>query len=295
MNNNLKHKIKYPSQIAAVIVTYNRLELLKKVVNGLRQQTRKINQIFVINNSSTDGTLEWLNAQSDIITITQPNTGSSGGQYTGAKAAYEAGYEWIWQMDDDVVADEKCLENLLKYCKSDLVVTPARLEYNKPIRYDIVKMNLTNPLKGLNAVMPCENDFNKDMFYVEGFTLEGPMFHYSMFEKAGFVNEKFFILADDTEYSIRLNKKGIKAAIIPSAVLHRQIPLVIAARFDWKTYYYMRNIILIDVIHGTKAVRFLRPLKATIWFLIRARSFSDIKTVFKSLRDGYFYKKYDNE
>lgn len=48
-------------RIAAVVVTYNRLDLLKECINSIRQQTRKLDEIIVVNNSSTDGTLEWLN------------------------------------------------------------------------------------------------------------------------------------------------------------------------------------------------------------------------------------------
>lgn len=42
-------------KIAAVVVTYNRLDLMKKCVNALRKQSRILNTIFVINNNSTDG------------------------------------------------------------------------------------------------------------------------------------------------------------------------------------------------------------------------------------------------
>ena len=81
MNEGLK--------IATVVVTYNRLELLKDCIESLRNQTRKIDEIFVINNSSTDGTEEWLSRQNDLTTITQPNTGGAGGFYTGTKTDAE--------------------------------------------------------------------------------------------------------------------------------------------------------------------------------------------------------------
>ena len=102
------------SKVGSVLITFNRLELLKEVLAALKKQTRKIDEIFVINNSSTDGTGEWLAEQDGITVITQDNVGSSGGQYTGIKAAYDAGYDWIWTMDDDVAPAEDCLEKLLE-------------------------------------------------------------------------------------------------------------------------------------------------------------------------------------
>ncbi|MDB5174895.1 MAG: hypothetical protein JWN51_3668, partial [Phycisphaerales bacterium] len=47
--------------------------------------------IFVIDNASEDGTSDWLKDQSDLTVISQANLGSSGGQYAGVKAAYQAG------------------------------------------------------------------------------------------------------------------------------------------------------------------------------------------------------------
>ena len=40
------------------------------------------------------------------------NTGGAGGFHEGVKRTYR-GYDWLWLMDDDVKADEQCLENLL--------------------------------------------------------------------------------------------------------------------------------------------------------------------------------------
>ena len=39
-------------KIAAVVVTYNRLELLKKCIQSLRDQTRRLDEIIVVNNKS---------------------------------------------------------------------------------------------------------------------------------------------------------------------------------------------------------------------------------------------------
>ena len=114
-------------KIAAVVVTFNRLELLKKVIAGLRNQTRMPDKIIVVNNSSTDGTAEWLKENADLHVVTQPNWGSSGGQFTGSMEAYKLGYDYIWLMDDDVVARPDCLENMLKHSDENRVVAPLRL------------------------------------------------------------------------------------------------------------------------------------------------------------------------
>ena len=73
--------------ITAVVVTFNRKELLKKNIEALRRQ-KELTTILVVNNGSTDGTAEWLDSQSDLLVIHQSNVGGSGGFYTGIDAAY---------------------------------------------------------------------------------------------------------------------------------------------------------------------------------------------------------------
>ena len=100
-------------KIIAVVVTYNRLELLKRSMDCLRQN-KPLSAIIVVNNGSTDGTREWLDKQDDLTVIHQSNVGGSGGFYTGIEAAYAQNADWIWCMDDDVFPRADCLENYWK-------------------------------------------------------------------------------------------------------------------------------------------------------------------------------------
>ena len=58
--------------IIAVVVTYNRMELLKRNIRCL-QQNKPISSIVIVNNGSTDGTTEWLAAQEGLTVINQTN------------------------------------------------------------------------------------------------------------------------------------------------------------------------------------------------------------------------------
>ena len=83
--------------ISAVIVTYNRKELLAKNIEMLLIQTREIDKIYIIDNCSTDGTYEyfvergWSKDSHFSYIKTESNIGGAGGFYTGVKAAYEDG------------------------------------------------------------------------------------------------------------------------------------------------------------------------------------------------------------
>jgi len=292
------NKIIYKNEIAAVVVTYNRLKLLMKVINGLLNQTLQPNRIIIINNNSTDGTADWLTElskkYSHITTITQDNTGSSGGQYTGTNIAYTMGYEWIWIMDDDVVPTTECLQNLMLHCKPDVVSHPLGIgPDNKPIDVDVRGLNTINPFKRMFKHCPfTEDELKADFISIDVVTFEGPIFHHSMFKKVGFPDKKIFIYADDTEFSIRLKKCGIHFVKVPKATLNRLLFLYRKIDFnDWKFYYVIRNLTIIDNLYGNIPVKFIRPVLRILPKIFKCRKLSQLKTLFRALYDGYFYKQ----
>lgn len=279
-------------KIAATIVTYNRLTILKKVIGGVREQSRKPDEIVVVDNSSTDGTKEWLAEQNDLTVITQENTGSSGGQWTLFKYAYEKGFDWLWTMDDDVIPRKECLANLLneKYGKY-LIRSPFLYGCDgKPHLHIALSYNLTNPFKSFWKKIISESDIQTNNLEAVGITFEGPLIHRKVIEKIGFPNKKFFIYADDTEYFLRAFKQNFIGTVIFYANFDRQLPMPIKdIKFGWKHYYIIRNTIALDVLYGNLAVRIIRPIEIFILWLGRSRSFSDIKTTLKAFIDGYFF------
>ena len=61
------------NNIACIVVTYNRLELLKQCINALLHQSFNNFDIIVVNNGSTDGTEKWLKENPQIKFFTQEN------------------------------------------------------------------------------------------------------------------------------------------------------------------------------------------------------------------------------
>ena len=102
------------TDVCAVVVTYNRLAMLKDCIDALERQTVPCD-ILVIDNASTDGTAEFLEASADIFHIRmKENTGGAGGFNTGMREAVKRGYRYVWIMDDDTIPYPDALEKLLE-------------------------------------------------------------------------------------------------------------------------------------------------------------------------------------
>lgn len=104
-------------RIAAVVVTYNRLNMLKACVEHLLKQSVRCD-ILVVCNHSTDGTQAWLEEESTrqerlFWRDTGKNIGGAGGFNCGMRWAVEEGYERVWIMDDDTLPEVNALQELL--------------------------------------------------------------------------------------------------------------------------------------------------------------------------------------
>lgn len=205
-------------KICAVVVTYNRLEELKRCISSLKSQTRKPDSILVINNSSTDGTIKWLEAQEDLDFITQPNLGGAGGFHTGIKIAYEKGSDWIWCLDGDVIPNYDSLEKMIlsKVFKENSVgfLSSYITDKNNKVLYLNVPYissfsEALESLDRINAISVISGSF-------------GSLLLKSLaIQKVGYPYSKFFIWGDDTEYTMRMIRNGYKGyLILESKALH---------------------------------------------------------------------------
>ena len=106
------------NKIVAVVVTYNRKELLQQCIDSVLKQKNCSCDIIVVDNASTDGTQEMMIKQYDVPEVIYINTGTNlggaGGFQFGIKKAVLFGYEYVWIMDDDTLPEEKALYELFE-------------------------------------------------------------------------------------------------------------------------------------------------------------------------------------
>jgi GT2 family glycosyltransferase len=106
---------------SAIIVTYNKKEMLKKSLNALLNLNNDIYKVVVINNNSSDDTdkyLENINDDRILYKNLDKNLGGAGGFSKGLEVAYtETEADYFWIMDDDAIAQRDALDKLLLAAK----------------------------------------------------------------------------------------------------------------------------------------------------------------------------------
>lgn len=202
---------------AAIVVTYNRCEMLKKCIDRLLAQTVSCD-ILVVDNASTDGTAEYLSGLKDerISCLRMPeNTGGAGGFNAGLHKAFDDGYELLWLLDDDTFPNPDTLERLIG-AGEKLGGNYGWLS-SKALWTDgnICRMNVqrVTPYKDLK-------EFDGDMKAVCMASFVSLLLPAETVRKYGYPIRDFFIWSDDWEYTRRISRNEPCYMIPDSVVTH---------------------------------------------------------------------------
>lgn len=201
--------------VTSLVVSFNRLETLRQVVDALIDQTRRPDRILVVDNGSTDGSVGYLRS----LTTTYPelsviesttNRGGAGGFALGTDEALAGDTDFLWLMDDDAVPLPDCLDRLLAaltdspgtpYAAPTVIDAAGALHSrNRPFLSPLVPESLAAAEAGHLAVSAA--------------SFVGPLIRVTAARRTHLPLDDFFLWHDDTEYTARL------AADVPG----RQVP-----------------------------------------------------------------------
>lgn len=283
--------------VAVVVVTYNRADLLERMLAGLEAMDRQPDAVIVVDNASADHTPEVLAAATnpglDVIR-TADNLGGAGGFQVGVRAAYDGGFDRIWLMDDDVVPAPDCLEAMLAQDEACLMAVREDLS-GRLVEKSAIRFDLRNPLAirpktesvetryGTRAAMP-------ERVEVQNVAFEGFMVRREVVTAIGLPDPAYFIFYDDVDYAVRAQRAGYRIWAVRDAVLVRQLD------FDqqhdlsgWKGYYMYRNLFVVHLRYGENALVRLKPwlVTAAVVLLSPARGGrAEASNVIRAMRDA---------
>lgn len=239
------------ANIGVVIVTFNRLEKLKKTLTCFKEQDLSPKYVLVVNNNSSDGTKEFLetwkkddNCQFKKMVIHEKeNLGGSGGFHVGLEKAKEMDAEWIWVSDNDAYPQKNTIKVANDFITNNtneklLAICASVLDMDDNIAYGHRKRVENGLLKiSINTVPAVE--YEKEAFKLNAFSYVGAIIKKTALVKYGTTKSDYFIWFDDTEHSLRISEHG-DIVCVPAIKVNHENELGGAA-YDWREYYGLRN------------------------------------------------------
>jgi GT2 family glycosyltransferase len=199
------------NNVVAVVVTYNRIEMLKKCILAIENQTHSCD-ILIVNNASTDNTEEWIMSYSKskdniIYCNTGENVGGAGGFNYGMRKAVESGYDYVWIMDDDCIPNTDALEKLINADK--ILGGPENYGYLSSVVLwtDGTECKM-NRQKIRKAYYENVHFLKYSIMQVEQSTFVSLLFPAQTIKKVGLPIKDFFIWGDDIEFTRRITVRN---------------------------------------------------------------------------------------
>jgi len=207
-------------KVIAVIVTYNRKELLKEAIEALLNQNYKNCDILIVDNASTDGTQEYisnlLKNNRVIYKNTGANLGGAGGFNYGIKEACEIGCDFVWVMDDDCIVHNDTLE---KFIEADMELNGNYGYLSSKVLWKdgkVCKMNVQRKTLTKNVI-----NFNEKLQEICMASFVSLFIKTEIVAELGLPIKDFFIWTDDWEYTRRISKKYKCYLVTDSIVTHK--------------------------------------------------------------------------
>ena len=285
-------------KLAVVIVTYNRLDYLKKSLDLYDNQSYKPARMIVVDNCSTDGTVdflkEWESVDSGIpkrVIYLDSNQGGSGGFYAGLNEAVKhTDIDWIWVADDDAFPSLDAFEKTNEFINNnqELILNTAAIcgvcSYENHIS-SIQRYMLKKSVFGIQEFpIPGKYYMGKEYFKINLYSFVGTVMKRENLVSVGLPRKDFFIYQDDLEHAVRMGKKGNVYCVTSIKIEHRD-NVAPKNETSWRDYYSTRNLIVMYKEHFDKWSLFWRIFRRRLSVLLTFNK-NKIKVVNDAIKDG---------
>ncbi len=212
------------TRVVAVVVTWNRRELLEESLAAIAAQTFPPSRVVVVDNASDDGTAELLAdrwSEHDVVSLTA-NVGGAGGFTAGIERAQKHQPDLIWLLDDDTVPTPTAAAELVRAWRSYSAVEKPAVLASRVVWTDgrDHPMNTPRPKPGASRAERASAGAI-GCIPVRSASFVSIMCDASVVRERGLPVADYFLWNDDFEYSTRLIRGRVGLSVPASVVVHK--------------------------------------------------------------------------
>lgn len=228
-------------KVTILLVNYNGRKYLEKCIESLYKQTYKNMSVLIVDNCSDDGSVKFLKERYPNIEIIvcPENYGFAKGNNIGIKCALKRGTDYVMLLNVDTTIDSHLLEYMVHDAGQDVVTVPTIYRDRRYMKIwyaggemDYAKGDSSHIVKGGNYSV-------REVSFACGCCV---LIHKKIFDKIGVFDENYYLYYEDTDWSLRCIKGGIKIKYVPKAKMWHKIGGSGGEKGELiKTYYMTRN------------------------------------------------------
>jgi GT2 family glycosyltransferase len=268
-------QIDTPPRIAVVIVTWNKKEYILALLTSLRAIDFPGWELFVVDNQSSDGTVEAIQADFPFVhcIVAPENLGGCGGFNTGLCAVLElGGFDYVWLLDNDVEVEPGALALLIHVLENhpDAALAGSHmLQLDFPSTTNEIGANV-NLARG-QLLLRCHETpevlHGDEVYDVDYVAAASMLVRFCALQEVG-IWDDLFIHYDDVDFCLRMKAAGWRVlACAGSRIYHLSAK---SKRLTWVFYYDLRNILYLQNKYGGfGAWHFIKFFVLYAWFSVR--------------------------
>lgn len=278
--------------IYVILVNYKNASMTIDCITSIKQSSYDNYHIVVIDNASNDGSYlklvnEYCNDSYITIIEARENNGFSAGNNIGIDYAIKNGADYIMLLNNDTVIDPLMITLLHGKASPNTVTLPLMFYYSEPnkIWYAGGEIDYKKGLIkhwGQDSKDIVKYNKDKECSFMTGCCA---LISTNIINQVGLLDEHYFMYGEDVDYSIRLQKSGVKILYAPAAKLwHKVGGSSVSSKLN--IYYDTRNkLILMD--------KYNFPIYAKISYRVKILLLY-IRGLLKKNNDIYFKKAYQD-
>ncbi len=214
------------ARVDVAIVNYNGAEHLVPCLDGLVRQGARLGDLWIVDNASTDGSLELARRRAPSARVVElpTNGGPCPARNRGLREARTA---WVLLLDNDAVLEDGVLEKLVRVAREHTnaaIVQPRSVFASEPSRvhYDGGALHYVGLFSLRNFYAPIASAEGRGALEVGGAVSVAMLVKRELALASGGFDEGFFILFEDLDLSLRLRARGHSIWVVEDALcLHR--------------------------------------------------------------------------
>lgn len=214
------------AKIFSIIVTYNGAPWIEKCLHNLFQSNIKT-EVIIVDNASTDNTLQLLGPYKDSVKVIQNSINSGFGQANniGITYAMDNGADFVFLLNQDAYLFQNTVSRLVEALEinpSFGLLSPLQLEVSgkeiEPIFKNFLRKNFSNEM--IAGMFPSKEEFhNTKPLSMRFVNAAAWMITRRCIIKTGLFHPVFFHYGEDNHYASRVQYHGMKIGVLPNAIV----------------------------------------------------------------------------
>lgn len=288
-------------KVCVIVLNWNTWQVTCDCLHSLKRVEYPNLEIVLVDNGSANDSAEQLAARFPEIPLIRNdvNRGFAGGNNVAIRRALQHGADYVLLLNNDTVVSPRSIVEMVTMAESDpdlALVSPKIHYFDSPYRvwYAGGTFSLWRGIAhhiGLGREDNARYEQPKECTFATGCAL---LARADFIREAGYLDENFFMVCEDTDWCVRAMKAGYLIGYAPAAVIwHKESYTIRYTSGKWlRDYYNIRNSLLIarkhaQLYHWPTLTASLAALLIyrTVGYCVR-REWDRVGALYRGLRDG---------